>query len=94
MKHCIIVKWNDSVTDKQALLHEVDALFADTTSLPGITGTAIVPNCIDRPNRYDLMIVLSMDRDYLPVWDDSNVHKLWKDKYGSYILSKAIFDYE
>ena len=94
MKHCIIVKWNETVTDKAALLSEVRALFSSATLVSGVTGTTVLENCIARENRYDLAIVLDMDRDALPVWDGSELHKKWKADYGERIASKAIFDFE
>ena len=94
MKHCILVKWNSLVMDKAALLPGIRAIFEETLLLPGIHAAELFPNVIDRPNRYDLMIVLSMDRDALPAYDESAPHKAWKKGYGDYIESKAIFDYE
>lgn len=35
-----------------------------------------------------------MDIDVLPTYDESEVHKTWKDRYSKYIESKAIFDYK
>ena len=52
------------------------------------------PCCVDRANRYDLMIVLDMDKDALPNWDASDIHHRWKDEYGGLLEKKAIFDYE
>ena len=94
MKHCILVKWKESVTDKTAEIPAIRTIFEKTLSLPGIQNVELLENVIDRPNRYDLMIVLSMDRDALPAYDESAPHKAWKKGYGDYIESKAIFDYE
>lgn len=92
MRHHIIVKWNSSVTDKAALLAEVEELFGKTTSIPGIHKVEMIPNIIDRPNRYDLMIAITMEESALPVYDESVYHKEWKEKYGKYLETKAIFD--
>ena len=94
MKHCIIVKWNETVTDKRAILPELEALFAKAADIPGVRGAKLVPNCVDRANRYDLAIAVDMDRDALPAWDESAVHHAWKDTYGARIAQKAIFDFE
>lgn len=94
MKHCIIVKWNETVTDNAAILDGVREVFADCTATDGVKGVEIIPNVIDRPNRYDVMIVVTMDKDALPSWDNSDTHKRWKAEYGDRIASKAIFDAE
>ena len=94
MKHCILAKWNETVTDKAALLAQVRALYTAADDIPGVHSVTVHPCCIDRPNRYNLMIVLDMDREALPNWDASNIHHRWKDEYGGLLEQKAIFDYE
>ena len=94
MKHCILAKWNENVTDKAALLPPITALFGTVNTIPGVHGVEIYPCCIDRANRYDVMIVLEMDRDALPLYDDSEMHHRWKDEFGGLLEKKAIFDYE
>lgn len=94
MKHCILVKWNETVTDKAALLAQVRALYTAADDIPGVHSVTVHPCCIDRPNRYNLMIVLDMDREALPNWDASDIHHRWKDEYGGLLEQKAIFDYE
>lgn len=94
MKHHIIVKFNDSVSDKTALISEIETLFAKPTEIAGIHGISLYKNCVDRSNRFDLMIVIHMDAEALPLWDASPLHKEWKDVYGHNIAAKAIFDCE
>lgn len=94
MKHCILAKWKETVLDKTALLTQVRDLYGAADTIPGAYGVTVYPCCIDRPNRYDLMIVLDMDREALPNWDASDIHHRWKDEYGGLLEKKAIFDYE
>ena len=94
MKHHIIVKWNESVTDKNLLAVEVKRLFDKAGPEIGVNAVNIIKNCIDRENRYDLMIVLDINKNELPVWDSSPLHKEWKEEYGGMIAKKAIFDSE
>lgn len=94
MKHHIIVKWNETVTDKQEILKEVRELYGGADRIDGIRNVALYPNCVDRANRYDLMIVLEMDPEALPRWDACEIHHRWKAEYGNRIGSKAIFDCE
>ena len=94
MKHCIIAKFNASVTDKTAALADVKALFASAAPVEGVHGIAIHENCVARDNRYDLMIVVEMDKAALPNWDASEIHHRWKEQFGGMLEKKAIFDYE
>lgn len=91
MKHYIIVKFREG-TDGKALAEPVRELFAETLSIPGIHGLELKRSNSDRPNRYDLMIVLDMDPAALPAYDVSAPHLRWKAEYGSLIAGKAIFD--
>ena len=94
MKHYILAKWNEKVTDKAALLPQIRALFSTINTVSGVHDAQVYPCCIDRANRYDLMIVLEMDKDALPNWDASDIPHRWKDEYGGLLEKKAIFDYE
>ena len=62
--------------------------------IDGVRGVEFKENCIERENRYDLMIVLEMDEEALPSWDASEIHHRWKDEYGHLVAKKAIFDCE
>ncbi len=91
MKHYIIAKWNEGV-DRQAVLAPVKEIFDRTLEIPGIHGVNVIPCCIDRPNRYDIMIEIDMDPEALPAYDASAPHKEWKARYGEHIAAKTIFD--
>jgi len=92
MKHHILVKWNDKVTDRKKIQNDVEKLFAPLTEIPGIQQVEVIPNIVDRPNRYDLLIRITMQEAVLPHYEDSAIHKRWKAEYGDRIQSKAIFD--
>ena len=93
MKHYIIVKFKEG-TDKGALLEPITKLFEGALDIPGIHGVRVKPCCIDRPNRYDLMIVLDMEKEALAGWDGSAPHHAWKENYGDLFQAKTIFDSE
>ena len=93
MKHYIIVKFKEG-TDVKALVGPVKAIFEETLSIPGIHGLDIRVSNSDRSNRYDLMILIRMDKEALPVYDACEPHHRWKDEYGARIEKKAIFDCE
>ena len=62
--------------------------------IEGVHTVNIYENVTPRPNRHDLMIEMEMAQEALPVYDDSAAHQEWKAKYGEYIQTKTIFDYE
>lgn len=94
MKHHIICKFNNSVSDKSAIADEARALFSQLESMNGINKTEVFENCIDLPNRFDLMIRIDMDKNALSEYNNSNVHRYWKENYAKYLESKTIFDCE
>lgn len=95
MIHNILVKYNNTVKDKDAFAKEVEILFCDLVgTVPGVNEVVVRKNCIDRPNRYDLMISIDMDKNALEDYDKSLVHKKWKNEYASFWEAKAIFDFE
>lgn len=94
MKHYIIVKFNDTVSDKEKLLTEIKELFGKTTQIQGIRNVNVYPCCINRPNRYDVMIEMLMDKEALDVYDASEFHMVWKRDYACFLEMKAIFDCE
>ena len=93
MRHYIIGKWNEGV-DKTAVLGPVKEIFDRTLEIPGVRGVKVVPCCIDRPNRYDIMIEMEMDPEALTVYDACEAHKKWKQEYGDLLQKKTIFDSE
>ncbi|MGN0363463.1 MAG: Dabb family protein [Bilifractor sp.] len=96
MKHCILVKFREDVGDdeRKDLLPDIRLLFERLIALDGIHGVEVIPNAINRPNRYDLLIRIDMDRDALSAYDKSEPHMEWKTEYAAYLEKKAIFDYE
>ena len=94
MKHHILAKFNESVEDKSAMLLDIQKLFAAGEEIDGVESYTVIPNCIDRPNRYDLLIELTMTPDMLPAYDASEPHHRWKETFGARIQQKTIFDYE
>ena len=94
MKHVILVKWNALVSDKNSIKTEVENIFEQLLKFEPIHDVKIHQNVIDRANRYDLMIVIEMDKEFLPVYDESEQHKEWKQKFGKFVENKAIFDFE
>ena len=40
------------------------------------------------------MIKMDLSKEALKVFDNSEIHKRWKEEYGTYIANKTIFDCE
>ena len=93
MKHYIIVKLVEGC-DRESLLAPVRGIFEETLKIPGIHRVDVKPCVIDRPNRYDIMIEIDMDREALEAYDVSEPHHRWKDTYGHLVQKKTIFDSE
>ena len=91
MKHYIIVKFTEG-TDVKTLVEPVREIFSRTLSIPGIHGLELKISNSDRANRFDLMIILDMEKEALPAYDTSEPHLSWKNRYGELIAKKAIFD--
>ena len=96
MKHCILVKYNADIdaAKKEKLLSEIKEVFSGLSAIEGIHGVEVIPNVVDRSNRYDLLIRIDMEKETLPVYDDSEPHHIWKRDYACYLEKKAIFDYD
>lgn len=92
MKHHIIVKYNQKAGEREGLLQDIMAHFERVKEIEGVSAVSVCTSVIDRPNRYDLMIVIDMSKESLPLFDASEVHQLWKENYAEYIEQKAIFD--
>ena len=94
MKHCILIKWNREVEDKNEMLRKVKNVFDQLLIIDGIHKVEYRQNCIDRANRFDLLVEIDMDKEVLPIYDKSVPHLEWKEKYGKFVENKAIFDFE
>ena len=92
MTHHIIVKFLDSVSNKEELISQIDVLFSHATEIPGIQHVQTFSSCIDRANSYDLMKKMVFEPEILNVWDSSDLHKKWKEDFGKYLAAKTIFD--
>ncbi len=94
MLHHILVKWEEHPQDAAARNAEITAVFRPCLELPGVEGVEVIPNVIDRPNRYDVLIRICMAEAALPLYDACDAHHRWKETYGPLIEKKAIFDCE
>lgn len=94
MKHCILAKFTpEAKAQRAALLPRIREIFSAAADIPGVHGAEVIPNCVDRDNRYDVLIRLDMDREALPLYDVSAMHHRWKDEFTPLLEKKAIFWY-
>ena len=91
MKHYIISKFRPG-TPWRDYLPDIEAIFRETLAIPGVHTAEVFPSCSERANRFDLMICMDMDADALPLYDASEPHHRWKEKYGPLLEGKTIFD--
>ena len=91
MKHYIIVKFREEC-NKNELTQPIRELFQGVLDVPGVYSVQVKPNCVDRSNRYDLMIEIGMDPEALERYDACRTHHEWKQKYVELLQSKTIFD--
>lgn len=94
MKHCILVKFGPQVGDWRALLPRIRALFGAAAEIPGVKGAQVFPCCVERENRWHVLIRLDVEPDALAAYDVSAMHHRWKEEFGPLLEQKAIFDYE
>ncbi len=94
MKHLIIAKYQDAVSDKDEMFRRISELFSTWTEYPFISGCRVIRNCIDRPNRYDVIIAVDLAPEDLTLWDSCELHRQWKSVFGEVLQAKAIFDAE
>jgi len=92
MRHHIIVKFKNKETLKD--LKHIKEIFKPLLDISGINKIEYHTTCVDLDNRYHLMIIIDMDKEVLPTYNESLPHKKWKEEYSSLIEAKAIFDYE
>lgn len=91
MKHYIIVKFKDIINAKKEV-GAIEKLFHTALNIQGIDDIKIYNSNIDLPNRYDLMIKMTLTKSALIEFDHSEIHQQWKSEYGQLIENKAIFD--
>ena len=94
MKHYILAKFLPQYVEKFPLFSRIEEIFSTAGKIPGIHSAQVYTNCVHRENRYDVMIVLDMDREALSAWDTSIEHQLWKKEFTPFLEKKAIFDHE
>ena len=89
MKHCILAKFTpEAKAQRAALLPRIREIFSAAADIPGVHGAEVIPNCVDRDNRYDVLIRLDMDREALPLYDVSAMHHRWKDEFTPLLEKK------
>ncbi len=94
MKHYILVKYHAAVEDRQRLYQEISLLFSDAMRIAGISSVSVRPAILFSEKRYDLMIRIDCAQSALEVFDQSELHQQWKDRFARYIAHKVIFDCE
>ncbi|MBR3302008.1 MAG: hypothetical protein IKI73_05035 [Firmicutes bacterium] len=55
MRHYIIIKLKDRTT-KNEVAQKARSIFEKTLQIEGVQSVNVYENCVDRPNRFDVMI--------------------------------------
>ena len=92
MKHCILVKFIKSF-DWQSELSKIATIF-DSIDINGVHKTEYLVNCIDRENRYDLLIRIDMEKEALEKYDMSEAVKIMYLNLFDYMENPKIIDPE
>lgn len=93
IQHHILIKWREGI-DRAAMVTAVTNVFSEALGIDGVEKLTVKPSSSDRPNRYDLLVILTVTEDGLLRYDASGMHRKWKEDYGEKIEKKAIFDCE
>ena len=93
MRHYIIVKFEESINIDN-IIEPIKELFNQALKIEGVKSIEVKVKNIDLPNRHDLMIEMNLTKEALNIFDNSEIHKKWKEEYGKYIVNKTIFDCE
>lgn len=91
MKHYIIVKFQEGY-DFTGALEDIQEIFSRTLDIEGVQAVQLHLRNNERPNRYDLMIEMTLTPEALPLYDQCAAHHQWKGTYGKHIQEKTIFD--
>ena len=91
MKHYIIVKFNSDYDYKKEI-ENINKLFNEALKIEGVNKIDIYKSNSDRTNRHNLMIKMELTEQGLIDFDNSWIHKKWKEDYRKYIEAKTIFD--
>ena len=91
MKHYIIVKFNSDYDYKKEI-ENIKKLFNEALKIEGVNKIDIYKSNSERTNRHDLMIKMELTEQGLIDFDNSWIHKKWKEDYGKFIETKTIFD--
>jgi len=91
MKHYILVKLNDS-SMRDEVAAKAKEIFEETLAIPGVHSVKVKKSCSEIENRYDVMILMDIEPQVLPVYDKSDAHQRWKKFCDPLQQSKAIFD--
>ena len=93
MRHFIIIKLKDRDT-RPEIAEKARAIFERTLLIDGVDSVEVYENCVDRPNRFDIMIEINMRPEVLPVYDASEAHQDWKRFCDPLLEKKTVFDCE
>lgn len=93
MRHYVIIKLKDRAL-KSEVAETARSIFRKTLNIEGVEAVSVCENCVDRPNRFDVMIEITMRPEALALYDPSEAHKEWKRYCDPLLEAKTVFDCE
>ena len=91
MQHYIIVKFKPDY-DYINELDRIKDLFNESLKIDGVKKVNTYTSNSKLNNRFDLMIKMELTQQALVDFDNSWIHKKWKDDYAAFVEVKTIFD--
>ena len=91
MKHYIIVKFIENYNYEENV-KDIQDLFNQALKIKDIYEINIYKSNSTLSNRHDIMIEMILTKEALIEFDNSHIHREWKEQYGKYITTKTIFD--
>ena len=93
MRHYVIIKLKDRSL-KAEVAQNARSIFEKTLKIEGVQSVHVYENCVDRPNRFDVMIEICMQPEALALYDPSDAHTEWKRYCDPLLEAKTVFDCE
>ena len=90
MRHYILAKFQADAGDWHGYLPRIREIFGAAGEIPGVRGAAVYPGCVDRENRYHVLIELEMEPSALTgVMKDTSYPPAGTSSTASSLAAKA-----
>ena len=91
MEHYMVVKFNREA-DAGKLYDEIAGLFSQASQIEGVKKAEVFLSSFRLKNRYDMMIKIRMKKTALNDFENSNLYRIWEERYVPLIDELTVFD--